>query len=132
MDLSSKSVLVVGAGIMGAGIAQVAAQSMRVAGQQVFLHDTRETAAADAKAKLATTLQGLVSKGKLSAESCEAALARIVPIASLAGLPADSALGLVVEAIVENLQVKRSLFRDLESLVAEDCVLATNTSSISV
>ena len=132
MDLSSKSVLVVGAGIMGAGIAQVAAQSMRVAGQQVFLHDTRETAAADAKAKLATTLQGLVSKGKLSAESCEAALARIVPIASLAGLPADSALGLVVEAIVENLQVKRSLFRDLERLVAEDCVLATNTSSISV
>jgi 3-hydroxybutyryl-CoA dehydrogenase len=132
MDLSSKSVLVVGAGIMGAGIAQVAAQSMRVAGQQVFLHDTREGAAADAKAKLATTLQGLVSKGKLSAESCEAALARIVPIASLAGLSADSALGLVVEAIVENLQVKRSLFRDLESLVAEDCVLATNTSSISV
>ncbi len=138
MDLSSKSVLVVGAGIMGAGIAQVAAQSMRAAGQQVFLHDAREGAAVEAKAKLASTLQGLVAKGKLTAEACEGALARIVPISSLdavagsAGSATAAGLGVVVEAIVEKLDVKRALFRDLEALVADDCVLATNTSSISV
>jgi 3-hydroxybutyryl-CoA dehydrogenase len=144
MDLSSKSVLVVGAGIMGAGIAQVAAQAMRAEGQQVFLHDTREGAAAEAKAKLASTLQGLVGKGKLTVEACEGALARIVPISSLQAVAASAGqgsssdagasagLGLVVEAIVEKLDVKRSLFRELEGLVGDDCVLATNTSSISV
>lgn len=131
MDLSSKSVLVVGAGIMGAGIAQVAAQSMRAAGQQVFLHDAREGAAAQAKDKLASTLQGLVAKGKLTAEACEGALARIVPVSSLAAVP-GSDVGLVVEAIVERLDVKRSLFQELEGLVGAGCVLATNTSSISV
>jgi 3-hydroxybutyryl-CoA dehydrogenase len=103
--LSSKSVLVVGAGIMGAGIAQVAAQSMRAAGQQVFLHDAREGAAAQAKDKLASTLQGLVAKGKLTAEACEGALARIVPVSSLAAVP-GSDVGLVVEAIVERLDFK--------------------------
>ena len=132
MDLSSKSVLVVGAGIMGAGIAQVAALAMQAEGLQVFLHDTREGAAAEAKGKLATTLQGLVAKGKLNAQACEGALARIVPVSRLSGVPGGSGLGLVVEAVVEDLQVKRSLFRELEDLVAEDCVLATNTSSISV
>jgi len=131
MDLSSKSVLVVGAGIMGAGIAQVAAQSMQGAGQQVFLHDAREGAAVEAKAKLATTLQGLVAKGKLTAQACEGALARIVPVSSLDAV-AGSGLGLVVEAIVEKLEVKRALFQELESRVSPDCVLATNTSSISV
>ncbi|MFM7972867.1 MAG: 3-hydroxyacyl-CoA dehydrogenase NAD-binding domain-containing protein, partial [Betaproteobacteria bacterium] len=131
MDLSSKSVLVVGAGIMGAGIAQVAAQSMQGSGQQVFLHDAREGAAVEAKAKLASTLQGLVAKGKLTAQACEGALARIVPVSSLDAL-ADSGLGLVVEAIVEKLEVKRALFQELESRVSQDCVLATNTSSISV
>jgi len=131
MDLSSKSVLVVGAGIMGAGIAQVAAQSMQGAGQQVFLHDAREGAAVEAKAKLATTLQGLVTKGKLTAQACEGALARIVPVSSLDAV-AGSGLGLVVEAIVEKLEVKRALFQELESRVSPDCVLATNTSSISV
>jgi 3-hydroxybutyryl-CoA dehydrogenase len=136
MDLSSKSVLVVGAGIMGAGIAQVAAQSMQVSGQRVFLHDAREGAAAEAKAQLTTILQGLVAKGKLTTQACEGALARIVPISSLAGVVdaggEGPSLGLVVEAIVEKLDVKRSLFRELEGLVTEDCVLATNTSSISV
>jgi 3-hydroxybutyryl-CoA dehydrogenase len=131
MDLSSKSVLVVGAGIMGAGIAQVAAQSMRAAGQQVFLQDAREAAAAQAKDKLASTLQGLVAKGKLTAEAGEGALARIVPVSSLGAVP-GSDVGLVVEAIVERLDVKRSLFQELEGLVGEGCVLATNTSSISV
>jgi 3-hydroxybutyryl-CoA dehydrogenase len=118
-------VLVVGAGIMGAGIAQVAAQ----AGHPVWLYDTREGAAEAAIDKLATALQGLVAKGKMDAERAAATVARITPAATLA----DAAgAGLVVEAIVEDLAAKRALFQQLEGLVGEACVLATNTSSISV
>jgi len=124
--LSAAPVLVVGAGIMGAGIAQVAAQ----AGHPVWLHDAREGAAAQAKAKLAASLQALVTKGRLEASAAEAALARIQPVS--AGLAKAAGARLVVEAIVENLEAKRALFRELEGLVAPDCVLATNTSSISV
>ncbi|MFZ4652156.1 MAG: 3-hydroxyacyl-CoA dehydrogenase [Rubrivivax sp.] len=124
--LSGAPVLVVGAGIMGAGIAQVAAQ----AGHPVWLHDARDGAAAQAKAKLATSLQALVAKGRLEASAAEAALARIQPVS--AGLAEAAGARLVVEAIVENLEAKRALFRELEGLVAPDCVLATNTSSISV
>ena len=129
MDLSHRSVLVVGAGIMGAGIAQVAAQAMRQAGQKVYLHDAREGAALQAGAKLAATLQSLVEKGRLSQTACNEALQRIVPVGSLA--EARDA-GLVVEAIVERLDAKRALFSELESVMGPDCVLATNTSSISV
>ena len=125
LQLQGAPVLVVGAGIMGAGIAQVAAQ----AGHAVQLFDAREGAAAQAKAKLASTLDGLVAKGKLAADAAAATLARISPIATLEQA-ADAAL--VVEAIVENLEVKRGLLRQLEGLVGERCVLATNTSSISV
>jgi 3-hydroxybutyryl-CoA dehydrogenase len=118
-------VLVVGAGIMGAGIAQVAAQ----AGHAVWLHDARAGAAAQARDKLAATLQGLVAKGRIEAGAAEAAVARITPIAALG----DAAgAGLVVEAIVEDLEAKRGLLRELEALLAPDAVLATNTSSISV
>ncbi|MDO9093234.1 MAG: 3-hydroxyacyl-CoA dehydrogenase [Rubrivivax sp.] len=118
-------VLVVGAGIMGTGIAQVAAQ----AGHPVMLHDTRDGAAAAAKTKLASTLQGLVAKGKLAADAADATLARITPTDVLQ----DAAgAGLVVEAIVEDLAAKRHLLQRLEGIVAPTCVLATNTSSISV
>ena len=123
--LDNATVLVVGAGIMGVGIAQVAAQ----AGHRVRLFDARAGAAQQAAAKLGATLDGLVAKGKLDADAAEATLARIEP---LAALEEAGGIGLVVEAIVEDLTAKRSLFRQLESLVAADCVLATNTSSISV
>src|SRR4249919_49135 len=118
-------VLVVGAGIMGAGIAQVAAQ----AGHTVRLFDAREGAAAAACAKLEQALEGLVAKGKLDAELAKAAVARIRPVDRL-----DDAAGagLVVEAIIENADAKRALFRELEAKVDERCVLASNTSSISV
>jgi 3-hydroxybutyryl-CoA dehydrogenase len=122
MNLDTAHVLVVGAGLMGAGIAQVAAQ----AGHEVALFDTRDGAAEAAKAKLAATLDGLVAKGKLSAEAVAATLARIKPVAALQ--PAD----LVIEAIVENLDVKRTLFAELEALLPDEAVIATNTSSISV
>jgi 3-hydroxybutyryl-CoA dehydrogenase len=125
INLQQAPVLVVGAGIMGAGIAQVAAQ----AGHPVQLFDMRDGAAAAAKAKLGTTLDSLVSKGKLAADAAQATLARITPIAAMAEA---AQAGLVVEAIVEDLGAKRSLFQQLEGIVGETCVLATNTSSISV
>ena len=119
------SVFVVGAGIMGSGIAQVAAQ----AGHAVRLFDAREGAAAAAVAKLVATLDGLAAKGKIDAAEARATAARIVPAAAL-GEAADC--GLVVEAIVENADAKRALFRELEGVVGEGAVLASNTSSISV
>ena len=75
ITLQQVPVLVVGAGIMGTGIAQVAAQ----AGHAVLLHDLRDGAAAAAKSKLAATMDGLVAKGKLSADAAQAALARTQP-----------------------------------------------------
>jgi 3-hydroxybutyryl-CoA dehydrogenase len=125
LDLSRAPVLVVGAGIMGAGIAQVAAQ----AGHDVFLFDLREGAADGAKTKLAATLDTLVGKGKLNRADASATLARIVPLNRLTdAAPAR----LAIEAIVENVDAKRSLFKQLEDVLRADAVLATNTSSISV
>ncbi|WP_041789989.1 3-hydroxyacyl-CoA dehydrogenase [Rhodoferax ferrireducens] len=123
--LKDAPMLVVGAGIMGVGIAQVAAQ----AGHTVLLFDARDGAAEQAREKLAKTFEGLVAKGKLSADDAAQTLSRIEPIASL-----DAAAGvrLVVEAIVEKLDAKRGLFQQLEAIIATDCVLASNTSSISV
>jgi 3-hydroxybutyryl-CoA dehydrogenase len=124
-DPDRTPVLVIGAGIMGAGIAQVAAQ----AGHTVHLFDTREGAAAGARDRLAATFRTLVGKGRLEAAAADAALARVRPAATLAD---GAAARLVVEAIVEDLDAKRGLFRELEDVVAADAVLATNTSSISV
>jgi 3-hydroxybutyryl-CoA dehydrogenase len=123
--LEGAPLLVIGAGIMGAGIAQVAAQ----AGHAVLLHDAREGAAGQAKTRLAATLDGLVAKGRIEPDAARATLARITPVAAL-----DEARGvrLVVEAIVEDLAIKRALFKQLEDIVAADCVLASNTSSISI
>jgi 3-hydroxybutyryl-CoA dehydrogenase len=124
-SLQGAPVLVVGAGIMGAGIAQVAAQ----AGHPVMLFDLREGAATEAKAKLTRSLETLVAKGKLTVQFVAEVLSRIEPIGTL---EAATLARLVVEAVVEKLDVKRALFQQLESIVADDCVLATNTSSISV
>ncbi len=123
--LEQAPILVVGAGIMGVGIAQVAAQ----AGHRVQLFDARGGAAQQAAAQLGATLDGLVAKGKLSSDAAEATLSRIEPLAALEEL---GKTGLVIEAIVENLDAKRALFQQLEAIVSVDCVLATNTSSISV
>jgi len=125
IDLRGAPVLVVGAGIMGIGIVQVAA----LAGHPVKLFDMREGAASQALDKLAGTLKSLVDKGRLDAEAARTAMDRTAAINSLAQAR-DSAL--VVEAIVEQLEAKRSLFNELEGIVAPGAVLATNTSSISV
>ena len=123
--LDEATVAVVGAGIMGAGIAQVAAQ----AGRRVLLFDARAEAATEALAKLRGTFDKLVAKGKFGEADAQATLARIEPIDALAAA-ADA--GIAIEAIVEDLDIKRGLLRELEGIVAADCVLATNTSSISI
>lgn len=119
------TIAVVGSGAMGSGIAQVAAS----AGHQVLLFDTRIEAADKAVAEIGKTYARLVEKGRMSAADAEAAHARLKRIATLQEAK-DAAL--VVEAIVENLEAKRALFTELESIVGDDCILATNTSSISV
>ena len=116
---------VVGAGIMGAGIAQVAAQ----AGHQVLLADMREGAAASAVVQIAKALDMLVSKGRMAASDRDVLLARIVPVGATAELK-DAAL--VIEVIVEKLEPKQQLLRELDALLAEGAIIATNTSSISV
>ena len=123
--LTDAPVLVVGAGIMGIGIAQVAAQ----AGHSVMLYDSRAGAVGEALAKLAKALDALVVKGRLSAEQVAQILSRIQAVESLA---AAASVRLVVEAIVEKAEVKRVLFQQLEAIVAADCILASNTSSISI
>ncbi len=116
---------IVGSGVMGRGIAQVAAS----AGLRVRLHDARPGAVAEAREFVARMLRRQAEKGRLPPEAAEAALARIEETADLGDF---AGCHLVVEAIVEELEAKRTLFRDLESVVGEDCVLATNTSSLSV
>lgn len=116
---------VVGAGVMGAGIAQLAA----LAGVCVQLFDLRQGAADAARQGILTALARLVSKGKISEEQSRQAGQRLQVATTLEQL-ADAQL--VVEAIVERLEAKRALFAELEALVRDDCILATNTSSLSV
>ncbi|MER5462893.1 3-hydroxyacyl-CoA dehydrogenase [Streptomyces sp. NPDC002668] len=121
----SRTVAVVGAGTMGQGIAQVAL----VAGHPVRLYDAVPGRAAQAAEAIGARLDRLVEKGRMDAAQRDAARAWLHPAADLAEL-ADAAL--VVEAILEQLAVKQELFTALEKIVADDCLLATNTSSLSV
>src|SRR3954463_1193484 len=121
----ASEVAVVGAGAMGAGIAQIAA----LAGHRVHVFDNRMGAADTAKEQIGDTLAKLAAKGKLDASAAEAATARIVPVHALGDLVSAK---LVVEAIVEDLEAKRKLFRELEVVVDPTAVLASNTSSISI
>ncbi len=121
----SVTVAVVGAGAMGQGIAQVAAQ----AGHPVLLVDTRPGAAQAAVESIAKALTTLVEKGKRTAAERDATVNRLRAVNGLSDL---APAGLVVEAIVEDLDVKRRLFAELEGIVGPDAILATNTSSLSV
>lgn len=122
---TSCTVAVIGAGAMGAGIAQVAAQ----AGHRVLLYDALEGAAEKGRAGILAGLDGLVRKGRLTPEEHDAIAGRMAVANSLDAL-ADA--GLVVEAIVERLEVKRQVFAALEAVVAADAILASNTSSLSI
>ena len=116
---------VIGAGQMGSGIAQVAAQ----AGLSVTLVDASPELAEKALAKLGAGLQKLVEKGKLAAEQRSAVLSRIK-----AGKGLDDCAGadLAIEAVVENEGVKKEIFKRLDALLAPNAILASNTSSISI
>ena len=116
---------VIGAGAMGAGIAQIAAQ----AGHRVHLFDTRMGAADQAKAKIGQTLAALAAKGKLAAADADAAAARIVAVHALGDMVSAA---LVVEAIVEDMEAKRKLLGDMEVIVTPAAILASNTSSLSI
>ncbi|MFJ5547172.1 3-hydroxyacyl-CoA dehydrogenase [Streptomyces sp. NPDC093225] len=121
----SRAVAVVGTGTMGQGIAQVAL----LAGHPVLLYDALPGRAGEAAAAVADRVERLVAKGRLDRADADAAIGRIGAAAELAEL---AGAGLVIEAILEDTAVKRELFAALEGVVAPDCVLATNTSSLSV
>lgn len=126
-DLSRADLVaaVFGAGTMGRGIAQLCAQ----AGLTTLLFDSRAGAVQEAIAAIDKGLEGLVSKGRMAADAKQGVLGRLKPIGSFD--EARSA-GIVIEAIAENLDAKRDLFRELEKRLAPDAVIATNTSSLSV
>lgn len=116
---------VVGSGTMGAGIAQVAAE----AGHEVHLFDTNPKALKSAESNLLRIMKRLVEKGRRTQEEADSAIAHISYDESLSSL---KDCGIVIEAIVESLEIKQSVFHDLESTVSEDCILASNTSSLSI
>ena len=121
-----KNAAVLGAGTMGNGIAHVFAQS----GYQVALFDVSEAALTRAVATIEKNLDRQVAKGTLSAEDKDAALARIQTGTSLEAAVAQA--DLVVEAATENEAIKLKIFEDLDRLAPAHCILASNTSSISI
>src|SRR5688500_3358887 len=120
-----KIVGVIGAGTMGNGIAQVFAQN----GFDVRVHDASAAAVDRARASIEKSLGKFVEKGKLTAEQRDAAMGRIQPAASIDAL-ADT--DYVVEAIIENADIKKKLFADLDRVTRPEVILSSNTSSISI
>ncbi len=114
---------VIGSGAMGAGIAQLAA----MAGHQVVLYDNNTAALDNAKTKLSTTLQKLQEKDKL--KNADEILARFTFANELNTF---AHCGLIIEAIIEKLEVKKAVFADVEKIVNDTCLLASNTSSLSI
>jgi 3-hydroxybutyryl-CoA dehydrogenase len=125
-SLSPSSVVsIVGSGTMGAGIAQVAA----AAGHPVRLFDSRAGAATNAVEGIRQTFARLIAKNRMTLEQGKEAGARLHAATSLSELAESS---LVIEAVIEDLGIKRALLGKLESIVGPECILATNTSSLSV
>lgn len=116
---------VLGAGTMGSGIAQVASQ----AGHYVVLADVNEEVLSQTKTKLRKTFERLIEKGKWTESYANDVFGRINFTTDLAHF---SEAKLIIEAIVENIEVKHAVFKQLESIVGEDCILASNTSSLSI
>ena len=116
---------VVGSGAMGSGIAQVAA----TAGHPTIIYDTNAAALEKAKANLSSSLNKLVEKQKITAEKATDILALTSYSSSIQDF---KSCDLIIEAIVENIDVKQSVFKELESITSDTCVLASNTSSLSI
>lgn len=116
---------IIGSGTMGSGIAQVAATS----GCKVKLYDTNQSALDKAKSALEKILARLIEKGRIDADEKYRIQNNISYVANLKDL-SDS--DLTIEAIVENLEIKQKVFSELESYVSKDCIIASNTSSLSI
>jgi 3-hydroxybutyryl-CoA dehydrogenase len=116
---------VVGSGAMGSGIAQVAA----TAGHPTIIYDTNAAALDKAKANLTNSLNKLVEKQKITADKAADILALTTYSSSIQDF---KSCDLIIEAIVENIDVKQSVFKELESITSDKCVLASNTSSLSI
>jgi 3-hydroxybutyryl-CoA dehydrogenase len=124
--MAIEKIAVIGAGTMGHGIAQIAAQ----AGFQVTLEDMSDEFVERGRGRIQENLQKGVERGKLSAEDLQAALSRIHLSTNLTEAVAD--VDLVIEAVVEKLDAKQALFAELDGLCKASAILATNTSSLSV
>ena len=116
---------VLGSGSMGSGIAQVAA----TAGHEVYLFDNNQDALNRASQSLQKILNRLVEKGRIDDATAKAIFGRIYLVDNMT---AYADCGLVIEAIVENLEVKKKVFQQMEEIVSDDCILASNTSSLSI
>ena len=124
--LSKQSIIgVIGSGAMGSGIAQVAAAALH----KVLVYDNNQASLTKAEANLKTSLQKLVEKQKISDAEKNIIQSNIVFVSELKHL---SKCDLVIEAIVENLEIKKTVFTELEKLVSNSCILASNTSSLSI
>jgi 3-hydroxybutyryl-CoA dehydrogenase len=119
------NIAIIGAGAMGSGIAQVAAMHHN----QVQLYDTNSTALENAKSKIEESLSILVEKNKITETQKTETISNLSYIETL---PSIKNAQLVIEAIVENLAIKSKLFAELESIVDSNCILASNTSSLSI
>ena len=116
---------VIGAGTMGSGIAQAFAQTE---GYEVMLCDINETFAANGKKKIAAGFEKRIAKGKMTQETADAVLAKITTGVKTICTDCD----LVVEAALENMQIKKQTFKELQDICKADCIFATNTSSLSI
>jgi 3-hydroxybutyryl-CoA dehydrogenase len=126
MKLDSTTIVgVIGAGTMGRGIAQVAASN----GHQVIISDANEVTLSNCKKSLSETFEKLIAKKKISKEESEQILSRI---SYATNLESHATCGIIIEAIIEDLGIKKQLFTSLEAIVKDTCVLATNTSSLSI
>ena len=123
--LFNQKAMVVGAGAMGGGIAQVLVE----AGWEVLLYDTQDASLENGIARVRGVWDKLVEKGKIN-DAQRSAYNKQLSAAYVLREATD--VSLVIEAIYENLDAKRSVFTSLDDLVREDCILATNTSSLSV
>ena len=118
-------VSIIGAGTMGAGIAQIAATK----GHEVCLYDSFEGAIENAEQKLDKILNRLVEKERISKEEKKNILSRINFTKDIKEIKGS---GLVIEAIIENLEIKQKTFKNIEELVDTECIIASNTSSLSI
>ena len=123
--MTVNTLAIIGTGIMGMGIAQIAAQ----AGIKVLLFDAKVGAAEQGRQSLQVMLEKLTAKGKFTDEQLQSTLTNLIVIEDLSKIVEAE---IVIEAIIENLEIKQQLFKQLESIVSAETILATNTSSLAV